>query len=116
MLNLSKISVIDCSDNVIDPEILGLHKSSLKDIQIKTKQDAIKSFVSVLDGTANTAMIETTILNAAAGLIVGEVAKDFDEGIEIAKNTIHSGKSFTLLKNFVKETGNIEKLKEVHES
>ena len=102
--------------NVIDPEILGLHKSSLKEIQIKTKQDAIKSFVSVLDGTANTAMIDTTILNAAAGLIVADIAKDFDEGIEIAKNTIHSGKSFSVLEDFVKNTGNIEKLKEVHES
>ena len=35
--------------NVVDPEIVGLHKSSLKDIQISTKVDALKSFVSVLN-------------------------------------------------------------------
>ena len=31
--------------NAIDPEVVGLHKSTLSDIQIKTKEDAIKSFV-----------------------------------------------------------------------
>jgi len=56
--------------NAIDPEVVGLHKSKLKDIQIKTKEDAIKSFVGVLNNTANQAMIETTALNAAGGLIV----------------------------------------------
>jgi anthranilate phosphoribosyltransferase len=44
--------------NAIDPEVVGLHKSSLADIQIKTKDDAIKSFVGVLNNTANQAMIE----------------------------------------------------------
>ena len=102
--------------NAIDPEVLGLHKSSLQDIQIKTKEDAIKSFVSVLDNTANRAMTETTILNSAAALIVGNIAKDFEQGIEIAKDTIESGKAFRLLKEFVDKTGNTEKLNEVHES
>ena len=102
--------------NAIDPEVLGLHKSSLQDIQIKTKEEAIKSFVSVLDNTANRAMIETTILNSAAALIVGNIAKDFDEGIQIAKDTIENGKAFRLLKEFVNKTGNIEKLNEVHQS
>ena len=61
--------------NAIDPEVVGLHKSSLHDIQIKTKKDAIKSFVGVLNNTANQAMIETTALNAAGGLIVANIAK-----------------------------------------
>jgi len=102
--------------NAVDPEVLGLHKSSIKDIQIKSKEDAIKSFVGVLNNTANQSMIETTALNAAAGLIVGNVVKDFDEGIELAMNTIKNEKAFQLLENFVKETGDISKLKEVQES
>lgn len=101
--------------NVIDPEIIGLHKSSLKNIQIKTKQDAINSFVSVLNNTANQAMIETTALNAAAGLIVANVVKNFDEGIELSLNTIKSEKAYKLFENFVRECGNSEKLKEVVE-
>ena len=99
--------------NVIDPEVVGLHKSKLSDIQIESKQDAIESFVKVLNNTANQAMIETTILNAAGGLIVADIAKNFEEAVEIATNTIESGKAYSLLEKFVKGTGDISKLKEI---
>jgi anthranilate phosphoribosyltransferase len=99
--------------NSIDPEFLGLHKSSLHDIQIKTKQNAIESFVGVLNNTANQPMIETTALNAAAGLLIGNVVNSFEEGVELALNTIIDGKAMGLLEKFVASTGNIEKLKEI---
>ena len=102
--------------NAIDPEILGLHKSSLKDIQIETKEQAIKSFVGVLNNTANQAMIETTALNAAGGLVVAGIAKDFEEGIETALHTIKYGKAFKLFESFVRETGDIARLKELVET
>lgn len=101
--------------NVVDPETVGLHKSSLSDIQIKSKEEAMKSFVSVLNNTANQAMIETTALNAAAGLIVGNVVKNFDDGVELALQAIKNEKSYKLLQDFVKECGDIAKLKEVEE-
>lgn len=99
--------------NAIDPEVVGLHKSKLEDIQIQTKEDAIKSFVGVLNGTANQAMIETTALNAAGGLIVANIANNFEEGVEIALNAIKDGKAFKVLENFVTDTGEISKLKEM---
>jgi len=99
--------------NAIDPEVVGLHKSTLSDIQIKTKQDAIESFVGVLNNTANQAMIETTALNAAGGLIVANIADNFEQGVEIALKTIKDGKAFSLLEKFVSETGDISKLKEI---
>jgi len=99
--------------NAIDPEVLGLHKSSLQDIQIKTKEEAITSFVNVLNNTANQAMIETTALNAAGGLIVANISKNFEEAVELALNTIESGKAFSLLEKFVNDTGDISKLKEI---
>ena len=99
--------------NAIDPVVVGLHKSSLKDIQIETREDAIKSFVGVLNNTANQAMIETTALNAAGGLIVANIANNFEEGVELAMNTISNGKAFKTLENFVIDTGDISKLKEI---
>ncbi len=99
--------------NSIDPEVVGLHKSSLKDIQINTREDAIKSFVGVLNNTANQAMIETTALNAAGGLIVANIADNFEDGVELAMNTIKDGKAFHTLENFVEDTGDISKLKEI---
>lgn len=99
--------------NAIDPEVVGLHKSSLNDIQIQTKEDAIKSFVGVLSNTANQAMIETTALNAAGGLIVANISNNFEEAVELALNTIKDGKAFSLLEKFVQDTGDISKLKEI---
>jgi anthranilate phosphoribosyltransferase len=99
--------------NAIDPEVVGLHKSKLEDIQINTKQDAIKSFVGVLNNTSNQAMIETTALNAAGGLIVANIANNFEEGVELALNTIKDGKAFSLLEKFVQDTGDTSKLKEI---
>lgn len=99
--------------NAIDPVAVGLHKSTLQDIQINTKKDAIKSFVGVLNNTANQAMIETTALNAAGGLIVANISKNFEEAVELAMETIQSGRAFSLLKGFVQDTGNVSKLKEI---
>jgi len=101
------------SVNSIDPEFLGLRKSSLRDIQIKTKQDAVESFVNVLNNTANQSMIETTALNAAGGLLVGNVVDSFEEGVKLALNTISEGKAMNLLEKFVADSGDIEKLKEI---
>lgn len=97
--------------NAIDPKVLGLHKSYLQAIQIKTKEQAIQAFLKVLNNTANQAMIETTALNAAGGLIVANIAKNFEDGINIALKTIKEGKAFELLQNFIEDTGNISKLK-----
>ena len=99
--------------NIIDPEVVGLHKSSLRNIQVSTKEDAIKSFVGVLNNTANQSMIETTALNAGGGLIVANICKNFEEAVQVALNTIKSGKAFSLLENFVQDTGNISKLREI---
>lgn len=97
--------------NAIDPEMVGLHRSKLEEIQIQTKEEAIKSFVDVLNNNANSAMIETTALNAAGGLIVGNIVNNFEDGVELALNTIRDGKAFDLLEKFVRDTGDISKLK-----
>jgi anthranilate phosphoribosyltransferase len=101
---------------VIDPQDVGLQRGNISDIQIDTKEDAIKSFVDVLNDTANKTKIEITALNAAGGLIVSDIANSFDEAVELALDTIHSGKAFDKLKNFVKNCGDIEKLEEVERS
>ena len=100
----------------LDPQEVGLQNGNISDIQINTKEDAVKSFVDVLNDTANKTKIEITALNAAGGLIVSDIANSFDEAIELALNTIHSGKAFDKLKNFVKNCGDMEKLEGVEKS
>ena len=111
----SKNQVFFLKDNVvnkmiIDPEKLGLKKPELKDIQIKTKEEAIDAFTSVLKSTANDAKVEITALNAAGGLIVANVAENFEEGIEIALETIKSGMAYSLFEDFIRFCGDEKKL------
>jgi anthranilate phosphoribosyltransferase len=95
---------------IVDPEKLGLTKPNLNEIQISNKDEAVNAFVTVLNNTANNAMIEITALNAAGGLVVANIAKDFQEGIELALNTIKSGKAFKLFEEFVRDSGNAKTL------
>ncbi|MBM2852512.1 MAG: anthranilate phosphoribosyltransferase [Candidatus Nitrosotenuis sp.] len=97
---------------IIDPEKFGLHKSTIKDIQISSKNQAIQAFLSVLNGTANRSMTEITILNAAGGLMVSNIAENFGDAIEISRQAIKNEKAYSLLTDFVKSCGQIEKLKE----
>jgi len=97
----------------LDPQKVGLQKGNISDIQISSKEDAIKSFVTVLDGSANKTKIEITALNAAGGLIVSDIADSFTDAVELTLNAIHSGKAFDKLENFVKNCGDMEKLEEV---
>jgi len=98
---------------ILDPQEVGLQKGNITDIQISSKEDAIESFVTVLNGSANKTKIEITALNAAGGLIVSNIADSFADAVESALNVIHSGKAFDKLENFVKNCGDIEKLEGV---
>ena len=114
----SKNQICMLKNNVItkmtlDPQKVGLQKGNISDIQISSKEDAIKSFVTVLDGSANKTKIEITALNAAGGLVVSDIADSFTDAVELALNAIHSGKAFDKLENFVKNCGDTKKLEEV---
>ena len=101
------------TEMTLDPQKIGLQKGNISDIQISSKEDAIKSFVTVLNDSANKTKIEITALNAAGGLIVSDMADSFTDAVELALDTIHSGKAFDKLENFVKNCGDIKKLEEV---
>ena len=97
---------------IINPNDYKMQKGKLSDIQISTKEEAVNSFVSVLNNTANKTMKEITILNAAGGMLVGGMCDKFGEGVEIATQTINSGRSFEKLKQFAKENNATDKIEE----
>ena len=117
----NRVAVLDCGGNGggkvtvgrVDPEEVGLHRSSLSEIRVETRLQAIQSFVGVLDGTARRAMVETAALNAAGGLVVSGIADGFPDGVETALRTIRDGTAFKTLEAFVSDTGDISKLREI---
>jgi len=99
---------------IINPSDYNMDKGNLSDIQISTKEDAINAFVSVLNNTSNKTMKEITVLNAAGGMLAGGMCEKFEEGIELALQTINSGKAFEKLKQFAKENNANEKMEELN--
>ena len=97
---------------IINPNDYKMQKGELSDIQISTKEEAVNSFVNVLNNTANRTMKEITILNAAGGMLASGMCDKFEEGVEIATQTINSGKSFEKLKQFTKENNATDKIEE----
>jgi anthranilate phosphoribosyltransferase len=98
---------------ILNPQDIGLAKSSLGDIQVSSKEEAIKAFFSVLRGTANKSMTEVTALNAAAGLVISDIAHDFSDAIQIALDSIKSGKAYQSFKNLIGFCGNMQKIEEM---
>ena len=96
----------------INTEDYNMEKGNLSDIQISTKQEAIDAFLSVINNTSNKTMKEITVLNAAGGMLVGGICDKFDEGIELARETINNGKTLEKLKQFAKINNALEKVKE----
>ena len=116
-LSTSKSKVCMLKNNeitefIINPTDYNIEKGNLSDIQISSKQEAIDAFVRVLNNTSNKTMKEVTILNAAGGMLVGGMCDRFDDGVELARETIDSGKSFKKLKEFAEANHALDKLEE----
>ena len=97
---------------ILNPVDLGLAKGTLSDIQVSSKEESVKAFVSVLRGTANRSMIEVTALNAAAGLIISGMASDFSDATPIALSCIKNGKVYDLFKSLMRFCGDVSKVEE----
>ena len=102
----------EITEFIINPTDYNIEKGNLSDIQISSKQEAIDAFVRVLNNTSNKTMKEVTMLNAAGGMLVGGMCDRFDDGVELARETIDSGKSFKKLKEFAKANHALDKLEE----
>ena len=79
---------------------------------IRSKEDSIRESLRVIYGIAAQEKEDIVVLNASAALVVGKVAKDFKEGVEIARSALKDGKAAKKLLQLIEECGDTEKLKE----
>lgn len=83
-----------------DPETVGFTKAELAQIQGGDKKKNAEIILSILNGQKGPTR-DTVLLNASAALQVAGVAQSWQEGIEIAKESIDSGKALSKLKRLV---------------
>ncbi|MCK9492338.1 MAG: anthranilate phosphoribosyltransferase [Sulfurimonas sp.] len=110
--NMDEISISDITyasrlykgevkEFVIDPQIYGIKKAPLSSI---VGGDAIFNATilhDILDSKATTAQRDIVLINTAAALMVDGMARDMQDGLEIARETIKSAKAKEKLRKII---------------
>ena len=85
----------------IIPEKYGFKTCSINDLQGGTPKENAAKILALFKGEKGPYR-DIVLLNAAAGFCVTECAKNFEEGISIAKSIIDNGKAINTLNNLIK--------------
>ncbi len=88
----------------IAPEDFGLARCSLDDIKTGTPEENANIIKGVFSGRITGPRKDAIILNAAGALVVGGKAKDFAEGIVLARQIIESGAAQKKLNELIDES------------
>lgn len=75
---------------VIDPQDLGLARTTVEELQVASLDEAAESASACLDGQAG-AKLDMVLLNAAGGLLVAEAVGSIAEGLALARKAAESG-------------------------
>jgi anthranilate phosphoribosyltransferase len=87
----------------IKPEDFGLRRGKLDEIRGGTKEQNAEILLEILKGGRG-AKRNITILNAAAVFMIAGRAKDFNEGVKLANQSIDTGEAFHILERLMKFT------------
>jgi anthranilate phosphoribosyltransferase len=103
-----KTKVTELKDGVvksyhIKPEDFGMKRGKLGEIRGGTKERNAEIVREILSGSRGSKR-DVTVLNAAAAFVIGGLAKDFRKGIELANQSIDSGKALNTLERLVEFT------------
>ncbi len=88
---------------LIQPEDFGLKRGKLIEIQGGTKKQNAEIILEILKGDRG-AKRDITVLNAGAVFMIAGRAKNFDEGIGLANQSIDSGKALNKLERLIEFT------------
>jgi anthranilate phosphoribosyltransferase len=100
---LTELNDGDIKSYFIQPEDFGIKKRKLVEIRGGTKEQNADIILEVLKGRVG-AQRDVTVLNAAAAFMIAGRANDFNEGIELANQSIDTGKALRTLENLVEFT------------
>lgn len=90
----------------IEPRELGLALHPIDDLRGGSAEENALALRRVLDGEG-AALRDFTLLNAAAALVAGDLARDFKEGIALAEKSIDSGAAKDKLEALVRVSNEV---------
>ncbi len=94
-------------DLIIDPEHFGFKPAKLEDLLGDTPEENAQTIIDILDGKEGP-KTDVALLNAGAAIYVADKANSIEEGIELAKKAIKTGKAKEKLADLIKFTNQFE--------
>jgi len=85
----------------LDPVQLGIAGARLDELRTGDSIRNARIVRDILEGRETGAKKDIVILNAAAAIIVGNLADDFESAIKIANNSVGDGKALTALEKLI---------------
>lgn len=92
------------------PKEIGLETTGLENLIVCTKEDSIRDTLRVIYGVGDKHKQNIVYLNASAALVIGQIASDFREGVEIARDAVRDGRTQKLLSEYIRRCGKKETL------
>jgi anthranilate phosphoribosyltransferase len=86
---------------MIDPAELGIKPGALGDIAGGDPSTNAKIAMAILDGNGGGETLDVILLNAAAGLMVAGIADELEDGLELSRESVDSGKAKMALQGLV---------------
>jgi len=86
----------------INPKDYGLEIYSLEEIKGGEREENKNIFLNILKNQATPAQINAVLLNSAAGMLVFGKVRSMEDGVELAREMIESGKALKKLEEFLK--------------
>jgi len=88
----------------ITPEKFGFTKCKEEELEVSGPEESAKIIKAILNCEEKGAKLEVVLLNSGLAIYASEKASSITEGIELAKESIASGKALEKLNALVKET------------
>ncbi len=106
---MDEISICDVSyasyqgeDIMIDPEAYGMKIAAKEEIVGGDARENASITQGIIKGEIKDAKRDIVLLNTAAALMVDGRARDMQDGLEMARDLLHSGRAWTHLQEIIK--------------
>lgn len=97
----------------LSPESLGLERAKVEEVGGGSPEYGAELGYKILNGLVDGPKKDMVLVNAAAGIIVGDEASDFSEGLDLARESLESGAAYGKLRHLIKACGDLARLEEL---
>ena len=90
----------------LNPQDLGITLAGIDELKVTDVKTSAKILRDILSGKESGPRKDIVILNAAAAIIAGGLANDFEAAIKVAENSINGGSALACLEKLIEVSNN----------